>query len=162
MVYPCKPHFYYLKVGFKGVLIARTCFPDEVRHEKYVFCLHIRLPITDRIPTFLCFSSFLFLYKPYQITKTFGTFSSSITSTVFRVSQFTEVSSPTNQKPRESNNRSLKGLFLSLHLLSKLYISTHFTRIFMLSSIRNATFTTNNCYPYFYAVLNKKCNFYNQ
>ena len=28
-VYPSKPQFYYIKVGFKGVYIARTCFPDE-------------------------------------------------------------------------------------------------------------------------------------
>ena len=25
----CKPQFYYIKVGFKGVHIARTCYPDE-------------------------------------------------------------------------------------------------------------------------------------
>ena len=27
-VYPCKPQFYYIKVGFKGVLIIQVCFPD--------------------------------------------------------------------------------------------------------------------------------------
>ena len=27
-VYPCKPQFYCIKVGIKGVFIARTCFPD--------------------------------------------------------------------------------------------------------------------------------------
>ena len=27
-IYPCIPHFYYIKVGFKGVFIARTCFTD--------------------------------------------------------------------------------------------------------------------------------------
>ena len=27
MIYTCMPQFYYI-VGFKGVLIARTCFPD--------------------------------------------------------------------------------------------------------------------------------------
>ena len=26
-VYPCKPQFFYIKVGFKGVYIAWTCFP---------------------------------------------------------------------------------------------------------------------------------------
>ena len=26
---PCIPQFYYINVGFKGVFIARTCFPDE-------------------------------------------------------------------------------------------------------------------------------------
>ena len=25
-VYPCKPQFYYMKLGFKGVYIARICF----------------------------------------------------------------------------------------------------------------------------------------
>ena len=29
MVYPCIPQFYYIKVGFKVVFIAQTCFPDE-------------------------------------------------------------------------------------------------------------------------------------
>ena len=26
--YPCIPQFYYIKVGFKWVFIAWTCFPD--------------------------------------------------------------------------------------------------------------------------------------
>ena len=25
-VYPCKPQFYYIKVGCKGVFVTRTCF----------------------------------------------------------------------------------------------------------------------------------------
>ena len=28
-VYPCKPLFYYIKVGFKGVKIIKACFRDE-------------------------------------------------------------------------------------------------------------------------------------
>ena len=27
-VYPCKPQFYYIKVGFKGVKIIKACFHD--------------------------------------------------------------------------------------------------------------------------------------
>ena len=27
-VYPCKPQFYYIKVGFKGVRIIKACFRD--------------------------------------------------------------------------------------------------------------------------------------
>ena len=27
-VYPCKPQFYYTKVGCKGVFVTRTCFHD--------------------------------------------------------------------------------------------------------------------------------------
>ena len=30
-VYPCKPQFYYIKVGFKGVKIIWACFPDGKR-----------------------------------------------------------------------------------------------------------------------------------
>ena len=26
-VYPCKPQFYFIKVGCKGVSITRTCYP---------------------------------------------------------------------------------------------------------------------------------------
>ena len=29
-VYPCKPQFYYIKVGCKGVYITRTCYHDDV------------------------------------------------------------------------------------------------------------------------------------
>ena len=32
IVYPCISQFYYIKVGLKGVFIARTCFPDGI-HE---------------------------------------------------------------------------------------------------------------------------------
>ena len=28
-VYPCKPQFYYIKVGFKGVKIIKASFRDE-------------------------------------------------------------------------------------------------------------------------------------
>ena len=27
-VYPCKPQFYYIKVGYKGVKIIKVCFRD--------------------------------------------------------------------------------------------------------------------------------------
>ena len=27
--HPCEPMFYYIKVGCKGVLIIRTCYPDQ-------------------------------------------------------------------------------------------------------------------------------------
>ena len=31
-VYPCKPQFYYIRVGFKGVKIIYVCFRDEDPH----------------------------------------------------------------------------------------------------------------------------------
>ena len=30
-VYPCKPQFYYIKVGCKGVFVTRTCFRDVIQ-----------------------------------------------------------------------------------------------------------------------------------
>ena len=39
-VYPCKPQFYYIKVGFKGVFIARTSFPDALPSFKKKNTLH--------------------------------------------------------------------------------------------------------------------------
>ena len=27
-IYPCKPQFYYIKVGCKGVFVTPTCFRD--------------------------------------------------------------------------------------------------------------------------------------
>ena len=29
IVYPCIPQFYYIKVGYDGVFISQTCYPDE-------------------------------------------------------------------------------------------------------------------------------------
>ena len=28
-IYPCKPQFYYIKVGFNGVKIIQVCFRDS-------------------------------------------------------------------------------------------------------------------------------------
>ena len=33
-VYPCKPQFYYIKVGFKGVKIIKASIPDD----SYLIC----------------------------------------------------------------------------------------------------------------------------
>ena len=33
-VYPCKPQFYYIKVGFKGVKIIEVCFYDGLNLSK--------------------------------------------------------------------------------------------------------------------------------
>ena len=41
-VYPCKPHFYFIKVGCKGVFVTRTCFRDDNLQ-------------TQTAPTRLCF-----------------------------------------------------------------------------------------------------------
>ena len=30
--YPCKPQFYYIKVGFTGVKIIKACFRDDYNH----------------------------------------------------------------------------------------------------------------------------------
>ena len=46
-VYPCKPQFYYIKVGCKEVFVTRTCFRDvvnELQKQKMVLsqtCLNI-------------------------------------------------------------------------------------------------------------------------
>ena len=33
-VYPCTPHFYYTKVGFKGVFVTRTFFRDGLVNDR--------------------------------------------------------------------------------------------------------------------------------
>ena len=33
-VYPCKPQFYYIKMGFKGVKIIKVCFRDGMCHQR--------------------------------------------------------------------------------------------------------------------------------
>ena len=35
-VYSCKPQFYYIKVGFKGVIIILTCLRDDVSQKLYL------------------------------------------------------------------------------------------------------------------------------
>ena len=36
-VYPCKPQFYYIKVGFKGVKIIKVCFRDDI---SFAVCMY--------------------------------------------------------------------------------------------------------------------------
>ena len=31
---PCIPQFYCIRVGYKGVFIARTCFPDDLYFQR--------------------------------------------------------------------------------------------------------------------------------
>ena len=33
-VYPCKPQFYYVKMGFNGVKIIKACFYDDIPFNK--------------------------------------------------------------------------------------------------------------------------------
>ena len=46
-VYPCKPQFYYIKVGFKGVKIILVCFRDGMfkfqdKYDKGLKCPNIQ------------------------------------------------------------------------------------------------------------------------
>ena len=36
-VYPCKPQFYYIKVGFKGVKIIEVCLSNEKKKSRICF-----------------------------------------------------------------------------------------------------------------------------
>ena len=41
-VYTCKPQFYYIKVGCKGVYIIRTCYPDAyMKFQNDISYIHI-------------------------------------------------------------------------------------------------------------------------
>ena len=35
-VYPCKPQFYYINLGFKGVKIIQVCFRDDLETFFYI------------------------------------------------------------------------------------------------------------------------------
>ena len=39
-VYPCKPQFYYIKVGFKGVKTILACFRDETLSYRKEYPVH--------------------------------------------------------------------------------------------------------------------------
>ena len=49
--YPCKSHFYYIKVGCKGVFVTRTCFRDGVLFSCHIqyFVFHRHLYITKKL-----------------------------------------------------------------------------------------------------------------
>ena len=54
-VYPSKPHFFYIKVGCKGVFITRTCYPDAMN--VYIFYFNFEektLIICFLLLEFLC------------------------------------------------------------------------------------------------------------
>ena len=40
-VYPCKPQFYYIKVGFKGVKIIKVCFHDGCFFFSFLFVIYM-------------------------------------------------------------------------------------------------------------------------
>ena len=86
MVYPCKPQFCYIKVGFKGVNITWTCFPDVsvtpvgdaatfqtlIRYLRYIFIIPLNRCCGNN---FLLHSRFLQaitggLNKPKQVANT--------------------------------------------------------------------------------------------
>ena len=46
-VYPCKSHFYYIKVGFKGVKITQACFRDVPEIKKILASFVIKHLIGD-------------------------------------------------------------------------------------------------------------------
>ena len=77
-VYPCKPQFYYIKVGFKGVKIAMVCFRDDPPKCKFSYVP--KLPISPvllhimsfgyKIPLFLFYYYFFFFVYIFFITLT--------------------------------------------------------------------------------------------
>ena len=56
-VYPCKPQFYYIKVGFKGVKIIQACFRDD----KNLFSLQTH-KICSEICIYKCKTLFIIWY----------------------------------------------------------------------------------------------------
>ena len=43
-IYPCKPQFYYIKVGCKGVFVTRSCFRDEMGNDGWIMTNNRRTP----------------------------------------------------------------------------------------------------------------------
>ena len=58
-VYPCKPQFYYIKVGFKGVKIIWVCFRDV--SALLTFKARSKLLVDDSLKLFCFFFFFFFL-----------------------------------------------------------------------------------------------------
>ena len=67
-VYPCKPQFYYIKVGCNGVFVTRTCFRNGVNDEisfqnVYAYRAPVKLWIRGMLITY-CVCDFLFYGYP--------------------------------------------------------------------------------------------------
>ena len=50
-VYPCKPQFYYIKMGFKGVKIIYVCFRDAVQYICRSIWMNFHIAYILHIPT---------------------------------------------------------------------------------------------------------------
>ena len=46
-VYPCKPQFYYIKVGFKGFYVIKAYFRNDLSRGTFPTRLHVRLAKTQ-------------------------------------------------------------------------------------------------------------------
>ena len=52
-VYPCKPQFYYIKMGFKGVKIIKACFRDASQVKIFkVAGQQSHIGATSKVPLF--------------------------------------------------------------------------------------------------------------
>ena len=51
-LYPCKPQFYYIKVGCKGVFVTRTCFRDVMFVQILPHCIFYKRDNPPDVPTF--------------------------------------------------------------------------------------------------------------
>ena len=48
--YPCKPQYYYIKAGCKGVYITRACHPGVIRRREYIY---LNAKVSQ--PFYICF-----------------------------------------------------------------------------------------------------------
>ena len=65
-VYPCKPQFYYIKVGFNGVNIIKACFRDDLKTGCCISFngLNLGNDLNERSsPVFSCLFFFFFFLK---------------------------------------------------------------------------------------------------
>ena len=49
-VNPCKPQFYYIKVGCKGAFVTRTCFRDDKLYHRFLNDFFRNLELSMRNP----------------------------------------------------------------------------------------------------------------
>ena len=64
-VYPYKPQFYYIKVGFKGVIIIKACFRDGEWQTVYQY-LNCHICKAEHIYTIQYNTIYLFSIKQIQ------------------------------------------------------------------------------------------------
>ena len=110
-VYPCKPQFYYIKVGFKGVKIIYVCFCDGLNFLKFYQLLSNTVASNKRPPPSLW--KIMMLINTQGIIRIFMVLSLSAAICLLHLYSTTSLRQPPSGKHK--NGSKIIKLFFMLH-----------------------------------------------